>query len=377
MPATWPTERSKMVIERVDILDFKNICETRLEFSEGVNCLLGRNGMGKSNLLEALHFVCMARPMTSLPDAGMIRHGENTASVQAAFRMDNGSAEKVTIAVTRGKGKSLRRNGKEYPRLSDHIGRFPIVSVTPADAELVGGTAQERRRMADMVLSQANPAYLTQLIRYNKALQTRNSMLKAGVADPLLYESVETLMAECAAAIHGWRSEWVEQIKGEIADNYRFIAATDGELTIEYQSSLNDAGMEEIFARNRKRDMMLGHTSAGIHRDDIVPVLDGFSLKSFGSQGQVKTFTIALKLAIFNYLKAIGGETPLLLLDDIFDKLDSSRVGRIMELVSRSDAFGQIFITDTNREHLDETLASLSGPKQLIMVEDGVFNVQQ
>lgn len=364
-----------MTIEKADILNFKNISEAALDFSPGVNCLLGSNGMGKSNLLEAIHFLCIARPMTSLPEAGLIRHGESLMSIQATFLMDNTSSEKVSIGIVKGKGKSLKRNGKEYERLSQHIGMFPIVSVTPADSELVSGPAQERRRMTDMVISQADPTYLSQLIRYNRSLETRNSLLRAGEKDPLLYESVENVMAEAAATVSRQRRRWVEEMQPRVAANYSEIAGSAEELFMSYRSALNEATMHEILNRNRAKDLALGYTSSGIHRDDIITELNGYSLKSYGSQGQVKSFTIAMRLAIFSYLKQTGGETPLLLLDDIFDKLDSSRVGRIMKLVSRTNEFGQIFITDTNREHLDETLASLEGPKQMISVDSGRFSI--
>lgn len=362
-----------MLIEKTDILNFKNIREARIEFSRGVNCLLGSNGMGKSNLLEAIHFACMARPMSAVPEAGLLTHGEDLMSVRAEFVLDNGSAESINIGIVKGKGKTLRRNGKEYDRISRHIGAFPIVSVTPSDSELVTGSGSVRRRMIDMVLSQANPAYLSQLIRYNKGLESRNSMLRAGMKDPLLYESVESGMAEAAAAVNAFRREWVARTAPVVAENYSEISGGEETLEMDYQSVLNERPMQEVFRMNRAKDMALGHTSAGIHRDDIITTLNGYNLRAFGSQGQVKTFTISLRLAVYDYLKRVGGETPLLLLDDIFDKLDSRRVGRIMELVSRSKAFGQIFITDTNREHIDETLATLSGPKQMLLVEDGKF----
>ena len=191
--------------------------------------------------------------------------------------------------------------------------------------------------------------------------------------DPLLYESVEAVMVDAAAAIHHMREEWAREISPTVSRIYAHIAGGSEALEIVYRSSLNEMTMEEVLKKNRDRDFALGYTSGGVHRDDIYAALDGFALKDFGSQGQVKTFTIALRMAIFEYLKRNGGETPLLLLYDIFDKLDSTRVGRIMELVSAGDTFGQIFITDTNREHLDETLAALSGEKQLINVEQGVF----
>lgn len=363
-----------MTINKVDILNFKNIAEARLEFSAGVNCLLGSNGMGKSNLLEALHFVCMARPMSSLPEAGLIRHGQDLMSVQGAFTLDSGSEEKVSIGIVKGKGKSLKRNGKEYDRLAQHIGVFPIVTVTPADTELIGGPAIGRRRMTDMVISQANAPYLNQLMRYNRSLESRNSMLRAGVRDPLLFESVEAVMAEAAKTISEERRKWVDAISPVVEQTYAAIAGEREEIRIAYRSELNGATMEELLQRNRAKDAALGYTSAGIHRDDISAQLNGYALRSYGSQGQLKTFTIALRLAIFDFLKRTGGERPLLLLDDIFDKLDSDRVGRIMQLVSRPEPFGQIFITDTNREHLDETLAALSGDKRLLMVENGSFS---
>lgn len=363
-----------MIINRADILNFKNIRETQLEFSEGVNCLLGSNGMGKSNLLEAIHFACMARPMTSMPESGLILHGEDMMSVQGTFEMANGSSEKVNIGIVRGKGKTLKRNGKEYDRISSHIGKFPIVCVTPADNDVVAGPAQERRRMVDMVLSQCDPSYLANLIRYNKSLENRNSLLRAGISDPVLFESVEGVLMEAADVVSKARRDWVEQVAPAIGSIYARIAGEAEELTLQYRSALNDYTMAEIFERNRAKDAALGYTSQGIHRDDIAADLNGYPLRNYGSQGQVKTFTIALRLAIFGHIKQAGGETPLLLLDDIFDKLDSGRVGRIMDLVSRSSDFGQIFITDTNREHIDETLASLSGPKNLILVEEGRFS---
>lgn len=375
MPEISPTVRKRMVIDRIDIFNFKNIPESRLEFSPGVNCLLGSNGMGKSNLLEAIHFLCIARPMSSLPESGLIRHGEDMMSVNAAFTMDNASLEKVSVSIVKGKGKTLKRNGKDYGRIADHIGRFPIVSVTPADSDLVKGSAQERRRMTDMVISQANASYLSNLMRYNRSLESRNNMLRSGVRDPLLYESVEAIMAESAAVINQERQIWIDTIAPMVAANYSEIAGGDERLSISYSSALNAQSMAELFERNRAKDAALGFTSSGIHRDDIEARLNGYNLKNYGSQGQVKTFTIALRLAIFNFIRRSGGETPLLLLDDIFDKLDSSRVSRIMQLVSRDSEFGQIFITDTNREHLDETLAGLTGPKQLIEVESGCFSL--
>lgn len=366
-----------MILKDIEILNFKNIGETRLEFCPGVNCLLGKNGMGKSNLLEAIWFLGMCRPMSSIPESALIRHGESMLMVKGNYEMEGGTAESVACGVVKGKGKTVKRNGKEYGRISEHIGRFPVVCVTPADSELVSGAAENRRRLMDMVISQADPIYLANLIRYNKFLESRNRMLRAGINDLLLYESIEKGLCENARAIHEMRQKWVEEISPVFRSYYSAISGDAEVATIAYESVLNTATPEEILAANRSRDLTLGYTSRGIHRDDLATGLGDYSMRRLGSQGQVKSYTVALRFAIFNYLKRSSGLTPILLLDDIFDKLDSSRVKRIMELVSdeQSAPFGQIFITDTNREHLHETIAALSGESKLFEVSAGTFSL--
>lgn len=363
-----------MRLEQIDILDFKNIREAKLEFSPGVNCLLGLNGMGKSNLLEAIHFLSMARPMQSMPESALIRHGCDSLMVKGRYLMDSGAEETVSCGIVRGKGKTLRRNDKEYDRISEHIGRFPVVSVIPGDSEIVSGGGEQRRRLLDMVISQADASYLSRLIRYNKSLESRNKMLRAGVNDRVLYEAVESVMAETAASIHRARQQWTEAMTPLFESYYGRISGGSETASLAYRSVLNDRPMQEVLDAERSRDLALGFTSAGIHRDDLLTRLDEWSMRRLGSQGQVKTFTIALRLAIFSYLRQTGGITPVLLLDDIFDKLDSTRVARIMNEVGKGEDFGQIFITDTNREHLDETVAGIDpSRRRLFEVRDGEF----
>ena len=362
-----------MRLDRLEIVNFKNIPEAKMEFSPGVNCLLGLNGMGKSNLLEAIHFLSMARPMHSMPETALITHGADMLLARGEYTMDSGARECVSCGIVRGKGKTLRRNDKEYQRISEHIGRFPIVNVTPSDSELVTGSGETRRRLMDMVISQADPAYLSLLIRYNRGLESRNKMLRAGVADRLLYESVEMMMASAAEAIHAARRKWCEELLEPFARYYSRISGDAEKSSLSYRSVLNDRSLPEVFESERARDLALGFTSAGIHRDDLQMQLGEYSMRRLGSQGQVKTFTIALRLAIFEFLRKAGGVTPILLLDDIFDKLDTTRVSRIMEIVGEDDTFGQIFITDTNREHLDETLSGTDAPTLLFEVRDGAF----
>lgn len=364
-----------MRLESIEVLNFKNIGEARLEFSPGVNCLVGRNGMGKSNLLEAVYFLSLARPMQSMPESGLIRHGQDMLMVKGKYVMDTGANELVSLGITRGKGKTLLRNGKEYGRLSEHIGRFPIVAVTPADSALVTGSGEVRRKLLDVVISQTNGSYLSQLIRYNRGLESRNRMLRAGVRDKLLYESVEAGMEESARAVYEARKQWTEEVKPIFRKYYAEVSGVPEKVSLSYTSALHDSTLSALLDANRAKDTVLGFTSQGVHRDDLTMELDGHSLRRTASQGQLKSFTIALRLAIFDYVRRNTGITPILLLDDIFDKLDADRVRHIMSTVSKGVEFGQIFITDTNREHLDETIAALHGDSRLFEVVDGNFSI--
>lgn len=362
-----------MILKNIEILNFKNIPSAGIDFSPGLNCFLGMNGMGKSNLLDAIHLLSMAKPMSSIPDSALITHNCDLMLVKGDFFTDEEGVDSVSCGLAKGKRKSLKRNGKEYSKFSEHIGRYPVVISTPEDSKIVSGSGEERRKMMDMVISQADSQYLNALIRYNRALENRNKMLRAGVKDAILYESIENSLQEAAEIINKARKEWVNDIAPIVEDIYSRISGGREKTEIFYKSSLNDASMKEILDTQRAKDQILGFTSKGVHRDDIETFLDGHSLRSLGSQGQLKSFVVALRLAIFKYLKDKKGVTPLLLLDDIFDKLDSDRVKNIIKEVSRNDEFGQIFITDTNRKHLDDILAEISGPKTLINVENGQF----
>lgn len=363
-----------MTLDNIEILNFKNIPGAKLEFSPGVNCLLGMNGMGKSNLLDAIHLLSMARPMSSLPDSALVKHGEELMLVKGDFNTEAGGHDNISCGLAKGKRKSLKRNGKEYSKFSEHIGQYPIVISTPEDSRIVSGSGEERRKLMDMVISQANPSYLSALIRYNRALENRNKMLRAGLKDPILFESIENTMIEAAEIIHSARKEWVESMAPLVDEIYTAIAGNKEKTEISYKSSLNSSSLKEILDANRNKDQVLGFTSSGPHRDDLTASLDGYNLRALGSQGQLKSFAVALRLAIFRYLKQQKGVTPLLLLDDIFDKLDAQRVENIMKIVTGDNNFGQIFITDTNRKHLDDILASITGPKTLINVSNGEFS---
>ncbi len=378
MPATSLSEQktepriAEMRIDRINILNFKNIADAELQFAPRVNCLLGHNGMGKSNLLDAIHYVCTGRPVSGLRDTELMRHGSQAMMVKAALD-SQGTSHEVNIGLHAGRRKTLRLDAKECPRLSDYIGRFPVVALTPADTMLLTGAAEERRRFTDRTLSLTDRAYLDALTRCARALDARNKMLRAGIRDHILYESVETPLAAAMQAVHDKRKAWIETIAPLFAEYYSAISGNAEHAGLSYISALDAMNPADILLRNAERDRTLGYTSSGTHRDDLGATLDGHDMRRLGSQGQMKTFVTALRLAVFDYLKQHSAVTPLLLLDDIFDKLDAGRVERIMQQVSRREMFGQIFVTDTNRSHLDIILAHLGGDHAIFSVNNGVF----
>ena len=359
-----------MIIKGINILNFKNIAEASLEFSDNVNCFVGMNGMGKSNFLDAIYYLSYGKSFSNMPDRMSVNHEAQFAMLQGEYER-RGERLDIYCAIQRGKRKVLKRDGKEYQRLSEHVGLLPLVMVSPLDWELLRGGSEERRRFIDSIISQNNKEYLAALIRYNKALEQRNSMLRDGVSDALLFESVEMAMCVAASLIHDTRSKWIKEFTPIFHNLYTSIAGDGESVTLEYESALNGGTMAQILDANRGRDAVLGYTSQGVHRDDIELRLGDFSMRKIGSQGQCKTYTVALRLAQYDFLCAISQHKPLLLLDDIFDKLDAARVQRIVSIVSR-DRFGQIFITDTNRQHIDEIITHMGGDHKIFEVANGV-----
>ena len=321
-----------------------------MSFSPKVNCFTGRNGMGKTNILDAIYFLSFCKSFSSQPDGMVIRHGEDMLLLQGHYQR-RGEQEDVSCGIQRGKRKVVKRNGKEYKRLSAHIGLLPVVMVSPLDWDLVRGGSEERRRLVDQIISQSDHQYLDSLIRYTRALENRNAMLRNGVADAILFESVEASMVAAAADIYAKRRQWIADFAPIFHRYYSLISGGSETVELHYQSQLDGKSM---------------------HRDDIELMLAGYPMRKLGSQGQCKTYTIALRLAQFDFLKSHSGTTPLLLLDDIFDKLDASRVANIISVVSM-DSCGQIFVTDPDRTYLDEMI-SKSGHDdyKMFVVADGV-----
>ncbi len=358
-----------MILDNISILNYKNIAEARLEFSPNVNCLIGDNGMGKTNILDAVYYLSFCKSYINQNDSSVIRHGEQYMMLQGRYTRRD-VQEDITLSMQRGKRKIVRRAGKEYQRLSQHIGLLPLVMVSPMDWDLIRGAGEERRRFMDQIISQGDKEYLDALIRYGKAVEQRNSMIKQGFNDPLLYETVEAVMCETAHRVHEARKAWVERFTPTFMQYYTAVAG-DGEVVqLQYESHLNRMTMKEALDSTRERDMIVGYTTRGVHRDDLELLLGDHSMRRTGSQGQCKTYTIALRMAQYDFLREASPTTPILLLDDIFDKLDARRVERIVDVVS-SDRFGQIFITDTNRTHLDEIMQRIQGDHCMFTVHDG------
>ena len=350
-----------MRLLRISLTNFKNIPAASLELSGKVNCFLGDNGMGKSNLLDAIYFLSFCKSFTGATDRLMVTRGEDFAILRADY-VRKGVDEQLLLGLAPGRRKSLKRGGKEYARLSAHIGSFPLVMVSPRDADLIRESGEERRRWMDMVISQSDPRYLDALIRYQQGLEQRNRLLRDGAVDHNLYSAIEAMMEMSADYLHRVRAEWTANLSRLFAARYAAIAGNGEAVALSYQSHLNDTiePLTALLDRARRHDEAVRHTSVGPHRDDIVMTLDGMPMRLAGSQGQCKTFTTALRFAQYEFLSRATGMRPLLLLDDIFDKLDASRVERIMELVTADESFGQIFVTDTNRKHLDEIMARIS-----------------
>lgn len=360
-----------MILNRITILNYKNLEQVELSFSPKLNCLFGRNGMGKTNLLDALYFLSFCKSAGNPVDSQNIRHEADFFMIQGFYEEENGELEEIYCGMKRRQKKQFKRNKKEYSRLADHIGFIPLVMVSPADQELILGGSEERRRFMDVVISQFDKAYLEALIRYNKALAQRNVLLKSDLpVDEELFSVWEEMMAQAGEVVFAKREAFIREFTPIFQDFYAYISQEHEAVTLTYESHARDTSLYEVIRQSRQRDQIMGFSLKGIHKDELVMQLGGYPLRREGSQGQNKTYLVALKLAQFDFLKRMGRTTPLLLLDDIFDKLDAHRVEQIVKLVA-GKRFGQIFISDTNRGHLDAILQKVESDYRIFKVEDG------
>ncbi len=369
---------SRMIIERLSILNYKNIEQADLGFSRKMNCFIGSNGMGKTNVLDALYYLSFCKSQTNPIDAQVVRHGADFFMLQGTYHTDDGDVEQVSCGIKIGRKKKFKRNDKEYKRLAEHIGVIPLVLISPADSSLILEGSDERRRFIDLVISQYDISYLDALIRYGKALQQRNSLLKMeSEPDATMLDVYEGVMVETGQYIHARRSKFVEELAPIFRQLYARIAGTGEEVSLTYISHCQRGDLGEQLREGRAKERIVGYTLHGTHKDELLMELGGFPVRKEGSQGQCKTYLIALKLAQFLFLKRTGRrQTPLLLLDDVFDKLDSHRVEQIVSLVM-DDGFGQIFMTDTNREHLDRILERSGCDYNLFTVNEGIIHREE
>ena len=362
-----------MIINQISIINFKNIEEAELTFSPKMNYLFGNNGMGKTNLLDALYYLSFTKNHTNLLDYQLVRHGEEFCVLQG-FYNDNNSLEEVYCGIKHKQRKIFKRNKKEYERLSEHIGLIPMVMISPADTELIQGGSVERRKFVDIIISQYDKGYLNHLIHYNRVLQQRNSLLKDRVIHPdnELFDILDEQLSSNGEVIHQKRKDFIADFCPIFQKYHQTIGDGCETVDLQYDSQLNTISLPEALKEKRETDKILGYTSAGIHKDDLLFLMENHLIRKIGSQGQNKTYLIALKLAQFYFLLQKNTSVPILLLDDIFDKLDANRVERIIRLVTSCE-FGQIFVTDTNRKYLDEILTSMKHDYKLFQVEEGVI----
>ncbi len=358
-----------MYLRKLALLNFKNIAQGELTFGPGINCLVGDNGAGKTNVVDAVYYLSMCKSAFGMTDGQSIRHGEESFLAEGHYTSDQGRSEQVVCSFSRKGGKLLKRNGKEYERLSEHVGLIPAVIVSPADSILISDAADERRRFLNAFISTLDRGYMHALMRYNAVLTERNRLLKMQ-PDEVMLSIYDRQLVEHGRAIHARREEFVRRLQPIVADYYRLLSEDREQVELHYKSELNDRPFEEVLQAARQKDFANEFTTAGIHRDDLVLKIGNYPLRKYGSQGQQKSFLIALKLAQYAILGEEQGERPILLLDDLFDKLDAGRVEQLLRLVS-SERFGQILITDCNPTRLKAILDRAGGSYTLYHVQEG------
>ncbi len=359
-------------LKKIVISDFKNIEFQELEFSPNVNCICGDNGEGKTNLLDAIYYLSMTRSVFSVSDKFIFRHEEESFSLCGTYRMEEGPDTKFAVKAGTDGTKRFKRDDKPYDKLSAHIGVLPIVMVGPTDISLVSESAEERRKFANAVISQMDREYLASAQQYNRLLDHRNKLLKSGAPDRALLGVVGEMMEAQAERIHEERRKLAEGLMPVLKEYYAALSGGREEIGIEYKSDLDKGPLGERLAENLERDIALGFTTAGVHRDDFIFTMDGWPIRKCGSQGQQKSFIVSLKFAQYEIMKARYGFSPILLLDDVFDKLDMGRITNLLGMVAGSD-FGQIFITDSNKTRLRELLDGITADRAYFEAVGGKY----
>lgn len=361
-----------MHIQNISLIGFKNYDALSLQFSRHINCFVGPNGSGKTNLLDAIHYLSLTKSAFNSVDSQNIKSGQKIFSVKGTFSNEDKTFE-VLCALQSGEKKIVKVDKKEYAKLSQHIGKVPVVLIEPNDTDLIRNTSEVRRRFFDSIISQIDPSYLDNLIKYNANLKQRNALLKqftlANKLDEDLLEPYTHQLLSLGKSINVVRMDFVRDFSSFFLRKHSEMARAKEEVDLQYSSEFSEANYEQAFRNNLKRELIMERTLSGIHKDDYKFTIYNRPIKKYGSQGQQKSYVIALKLAQFHLIKEHKGFKPILLLDDIFDKLDNSRVENLINLIVKEE-FGQIFITDAQNERINSILKELAVERFTFTVED-------
>tara|TARA_B100000614_G_scaffold7113_1_gene6601 strand:+ start:401 stop:1489 length:1089 start_codon:yes stop_codon:yes gene_type:complete len=351
-----------LFLKKISIINYKNILDKEYELDPKINCFVGDNGVGKTNILDAVYHLSMGKSYFNVKNDQLINRGKDYMLVDGVFELNNKN-ESIVFSLKIGEKKVLKRNGKPYKKFSNHIGLIPVVLISPYDNDLINEGSSERRKFIDSIISQNDKEYLINLIAYTRVIQNRNKLLKQynrsvdfdldtiKVYDDQIYKLSEPIFKA--------RDKFIKEFTPLVLEKYKHISDDKEKISIEYKSDLINNHVENLIKDSFQKDVILQYTSVGLHKDDFVFNIDENRIKRFGSQGQQKSFLIALKLAQFDYLKNETGNSPILLMDDIFDKLDLMRVKRIVEIVNSTN-FGQLFLSDTDKERIEKVLSSLN-----------------
>ena len=343
-----------MILKSLSLVNYKNFESKSLVFNEKINCFVGNNGVGKTNILDAIYYLSFGKSYFNPVAVQNIKHNEAFFVINGNYDIQ-GKTEKIVVSLKRGQKKVIKRNGKPYDKFSEHIGFLPLVIISPADSDLIIEGSITRRKFIDGVISQSDAAYLSCLIRYNKVLAQRNALLKYFALNHTFnkdtLEVYNSQLSDYGSAIFEKRNLFLKAFIPIFEARYKSISNANETVGLVYKSDLHHALLGDLLVEHLNKDKALQYTSTGIHKDDLEFEIGGYPIKKFGSQGQQKSFLIALKLAQFDFIKAQSNVNPILLLDDIFDKLDEQRVAQIITLVA-DENFGQLFISDT---HTDRT----------------------
>ena len=371
-------KKTPMYLDKLSVLNFKNHSDSRLNFNPNINCFVGDNGSGKTNLLDAIHYLSFTKSFFIKQDSMNVLYDQAFMTIEGVFEKDD-KMELVQCAFKTGVKKVVKRNKKKYDKLADHIGLFPLVMVSPTDIELLLSGSDVRRKYMDSVISQFDKEYLNTLIAYNKLILQRNALLKSSDSDTAYLSNLslyDEQLSPLAHIIFDKRQLFLNQLAPIFLNYYKAISNTSEQVTIHYDSQLSKKNFLDLCQQNSEKDRLVKFTSVGVHKDDLIFHLNGHPIKRVGSQGQQKTYLLALKLAQFDFMQEAIGYKPMLLLDDVFDKLDDNRVEHLIKLVDKHH-FGQIFVTDTHPERSKQIFNKINADYKLFHIKNGAIEKEE